>query len=209
MNIRINLKNGFLKGSVFGNLDVYGRLTIEERNIKKELLIYFYQDEGVIEVTHNHNKVEKEGLSKKERYAIIETILKEYTTFSKSLLHVSASYYLENYVLIDTTNVERKEPIKRNSKQKGILYEYLNSKKPYNTTSLLFRELKNIYEELNAQKRKIGKENLIIYIDAKLNYFEKKDLIYFTHNMLSNLDLDEKVTLNIPKSAPILEINCN
>ena len=202
MKIKINLKNGFLKGSVFGNLGVDGRLTIEERDTKKELLIYFYQEEGVIEVTHNHNKIEKEGLSKKERYAIIETILKEYTTLSKSLLHASASYYLEKYVLIDT-------PIKRNNKQKDILQEYLDSKSSYNTTSVLFRELKNVYEELNAQKRKIGKEDLIIYIDAKLNYFEKKDLIYFTHNILENLGLSEKVTVNIQKSTSILEIKCN
>ncbi len=211
MKVSITLKEGFLKGYVFQYENIFGVLTIDNGSTLKEFYIYFMPEEQIIEVTHKGSCPNKYSLTKEERLAVIEKILSEYTTISKSIIHATATFYLEQYKLVDTTNIDNDKKDKaildtsNNKKAKTIFFEYLASNKANESKLLLFRELKEIYSYIERNYLKIEKEDSKIQLSNNLSKFQKNDIKYFTYLMLEKYSRLYDIKLNVNSKECTLE----
>ena len=211
MKVSITLKEGFLKGYVFQYESIFGLLTIDDGNTLKEFNIYFMPEEEIIEVTHKGDYPNKYSLTKEERLAVIEKILSEYTTISKSIIHATTTFYLEQYKLVDTSNIDDAKKDKaisntlKDKKSKTIFFEYLASDKANESKLLLFRELKEIYSYIERNHAKIKKEDSKIQLSNNLGKFQKNDIKYFTYLMLEKYSKLYDIKLNVNSKECTLE----
>ena len=140
--------------------------------------------------------------------SIIEAILDKYTSFFKSIMNFTISYYIENFHLADTTTVcnVNDDDITRLSSKDSILKEYLESGYGKNSVNKLFRVLDSVYLAIKKNKKDIGHERLEIKIDYVLNFEQRWDLKYFTKNIISILELgDIDVIIDKNRSIMLLE----
>lgn len=205
MKIHITLKESFGKGYIFKKEEIEGNLIVEGKT-KKELLIYFIPERKIIEVTHRHGYLERNSLEYEERIAIIEEILNEYATLKNSIKHLSTNYYLEQYVLIDTTNVDTVSQDYDKKGLKPIIHEYLSSNYAKTSKYTVFRELKKINDILSCISSHIGKEKIVFTLNSKLSKFQKNDIKYFMYYILEKYTKLYDLKVNIDSKGKILEL---
>ncbi len=205
METIVTLKESFAKRRILADFIVPAEVKISNG---KEFIMYFMLEKRIIEVTHKENDTKKVMLTKEERMSIIEAILDKYTSFFKSIMNFTISYYIENFHLADTTTVcnVNDDDITRLSSKDTILKEYLESGYGKNSVNKLFRVLDSVYLAIKKNKKDIGHERLEIKIDYVLNFEQRWDLKYFTKNIISILELgDIDVIIDKNRSIMLLE----
>lgn len=205
METIVTLKESFAKRRILADFIVPAEVKISNG---KEFIMYFMLEKRIIEVTHKENDTKKVMLTKEERMSIIEAILDKYTSFFKSIMNFTISYYIENFHLADTTTVcnVNDDDITRLSSKDTILKEYLESGYGKNSVNKLFRVLNSVYLAIKKNKKDIGHERLEIKIDYVLNFEQRWDLKYFTKNIISILELgDIDVIIDKNRSIMLLE----
>lgn len=205
METIVTLKESFAKRRILADFIVPAEVKISNG---KEFIMYFMLEKRIIEVTHKENDTKKVMLTKEERMSIIEAILDKYTSFFKSIMNFTISYYIENFHLADTTTVcnVNDDDITRLSSKDTILKEYLESGYEKNSVNKLFRVLDSVYLAIKKNKKDIGHERLEIKIDYVLNFEQRWDLKYFTKNIISILELgDIDVIIDKNRSIMLLE----
>lgn len=190
METIVTLKESFAKRRILADFIVPAEVKISNG---KEFIMYFMLEKRIIEVTHKENDTKKVMLTKEERISIIEAILEKYTSFFKSIMNFTISYYIENFHFADTTTVcnVNDDDITRLSSKDTILKEYLESGYGKNSVNKLFRVLDSVYLAIKKNKKDIGHERLEIKIDYVLNFEQRWDLKYFTKNIISILELGD------------------
>lgn len=205
METIVTLKESFAKRRILADFIVPAEVKISNG---KEFIMYFMLEKRIIEVTHKENDTKKVMLTKEERMSIIEAILDKYTSFFKSIMNFTISYYIENFHLADTTTVcnVNDDDITRLSSKDTILKEYLESGYGKNSVNKLFRVLDSVYLAIKKNKKDIGHERLEIKIDYVLNFEQRWDLKYFTKNIINILELgDIDVIIDKNRSIMLLE----
>lgn len=205
METIVTLKESFAKRRILADFIVPAEVKISNG---KEFIMYFMLEKRIIEVTHKENDTKNVMLTKEERMSIIEAILDKYTSFFKSIMNFTISYYIENFHLADTTTVcnVNDDDITRLSSKDTILKEYLESGYGKNSVNKLFRVLDSVYLAIKKNKKDIGHERLEIKIDYVLNFEQRWDLKYFTKNIISILELgDIDVIIDKNRSIMLLE----
>lgn len=183
MKANVKLKEGFAKRRLAGDTEILAKV---ELSSQKQLKLYFLLEKEIIEVTHDGKECESKKLNEEERCAIIEAILVNYTSLIKSIFNFSISYYLEEFKLADSTAISKEYDLESILPKDTILEEYLKSKYSRNSKDAVLRELKRIYDFVNKNRLKIGKEELVISIEENLNYVQRLDLRYYL-NVLFDL----------------------
>jgi len=205
METIVTLKESFAKRRILADFIVPAEVKISNG---KEFIMYFMLEKRIIEVTHKENDTKKVMLTKEERMSIIEAILDKYTSFFKSIMNFTISYYIENFHFADTTTISNvnDDDITRLSSKDTILKEYLESGYGKNSVNKLFRVLDSVYLAIKKNKKDIGHERLEIKIDYVLNFEQRWDLKYFTKNIINILELgDIDVIIDKNRSIMLLE----
>lgn len=202
MKANVTLKESFLKRRISGDNEISAQVELSNG---KKLNLYFILGKRTIEVTHKKDQCEKKKLTEEERIARIEEILVKYTSLINSILHVTISYCIEQYRLADSTNISKDMDLEEIVSKETIFEEYVNSAYSRNSVNIVLRSIKSIYDFISKNKSKIGKEDVIIKIEYKLNYIQKSDLKYYINTLLQCIGITD-VTLTIPKGENYLLI---
>lgn len=183
---------------------MYGEVTLKESFLKRRIASYpkpaevilsngkaydlsFIIDEHVVEVTRKKGEPIGKKLSPEERYAIIEAIIDELTTFRNSIKHFTIAYNMEFYRLVDATYVEDPDSSEdRGNPGDVMLIELVKSKYAAKSRIVLNRILKDVYETL-LSKFKANKLSGKIEMDIEFRLEKKQamDLEYYTNQIIN------------------------
>lgn len=202
METIVTLKESFAKRRILADFIVPAEVKISNGN---EFIMYFMLEKRIVEVTHKENDTKRVKLTKEERISIIETILEKYTSFFKSIMNFTISYYIENFHFADTTTISNvsDDDIERLASKDTILKEYLESGYGKNSVNKLFRVLDSVYLAMKKNTKDIKHGRFEIKIEYALNFEQRWDLKYFTRNMISILELGE-IDVDIDKNKSIM-----
>lgn len=202
METIVTLKESFAKRRILADCIVPAEVKISNG---KEFIMYFMLEERIIEVTHKPNDTQKQKLTKEERISIIEAVLEKYTSFFKSIINFTISYYIENFHFVDTTVISEvtDDVIESHVSKDTILKEYLESGYGKNSVNKLFRVLDSIYTTVKKNEKDIKHNRFEIKIEYSLNFEQRWDLKYFTKNIISILELGD-IEVNVDKERSIV-----
>ena len=208
---------------------MYGKLTLKESFLKRRISSYpkpadltlsngkvydlsFILDEDIVEITNKKGEPIGKKLSQEERYAVIEAIIDELTTFRKSIKHFTIAYNMEFFRLVDATYVEDPE-LSEDMKNPGdvMLIELVKSKYAAKSRIVLYRILNEVYEILLGKFRADKLSGIIeIPIEFRLDKHQAMDLEYFTNQMINAkkwcLGLKHKASVNKDRTILTIEI---
>lgn len=201
MGIIWTKKNYFFRRRALSQATEYGELELNG----KKLAIYFVEERDIIEVTHQDNGTEVFPLDEDERIMLIEALLKEYTTFFKSIVHASTRHYFETYSLVDTSNIVEPVPVEELEKgDKTILDEFLDSEYAKQSTNNLFLTLYEIDKFL--VNTKFLKERPVYYeVKNKLNLEQWMDLKYFVDYILHRRLMNDCIKFEVCKKIATIK----
>lgn len=174
INANLTLKGSFFKRIFSDEGEVPAIVQLSDGS-SFELHFMIYKR---IILVNNINGEEQFNLTKERRLAIIEEILTNYTSFSKSIVHCTVSYNIELFKMKDnTSSVVNVDDVGRN---KIILEEYLEDECSKISLDVVLRALKSIYDKIKLNYDRTSKVNTIQgNIDYKLNLIQKKDLTHY------------------------------
>lgn len=204
METIVTLKESFAKRRILADCIVPAEVKISNG---KEFIMYFMLEKRIIEVTHKPNDTKKEKLTKEERISIIETILEKYTSFFKSIINLTISYYIEDFHFVDTTTIDEvtDKIVDMQASKDTLLKEYLESGYGKNSVNKLFRVLDGVYAAAKKNSKDIKHNKFDIKIEYSLNFEQRWDLKYFTKNIISILELGD-IEVNIDKERSIIHL---
>lgn len=191
---KITVKESYLRKKVAVEEFIRGKIVLSN---EKSIMLYFNSDKNIIEAGSCDGKVEDSVLTEAERIAIIQFILRKYTSFYNSIFHLTTHYFIETYKLIDVTNIEEvtNEDIHDIMKKQeyNILEELIASQHTEESEYNIYRELKIIYNYI----KNYPTENCYIFqISTKLKGVEIKDLEYYLSYFLSKYGKYEDYDIN-------------
>lgn len=201
MEIVWTKKSNFFRRRAFTDSAEYGEFELGG----KKLALYFIEERGIIEVTHQDDATEVFELDEEERIIVIEGILKEYTTFTKSIIHGSVRHYFETYTLVDTSNIKERVPVRDLKKgDKTLLDEYLDSEKAKMSENNLFVTLYEIDKYL-ANTKFLKDRPQYYEIKRKLNSEQWMDLKYFIGYILYTRLKNDSLKFEISKKISTIK----
>ena len=201
MELKWTRKGNFFKRRAFTETAEYGEFELEG----KKLMLYFIEERGIIEFTNQEDATEVFELNEEERIAVIEGILKEYTTFTKSVIHGSVRHYFETYVLVDTSHIKERVPVRELKKgNRAILDEYLDSAQAKMSENNLFVTLYEIDKYL-ANTKFLKNRPQYYEIKRKLNPEQWMDLKYFIGYILYTRLKNDSLKFEISKKISTIK----
>lgn len=208
---------------------MYGKVTLKESFLKRRISSYpkpadltlsngkvydlsFILDEEIAEITTKKGEPIGKKLSQEERYAVIEAIIDELTTFRKSIKHFTIAYNMEFFRLVDASYVENPDLSEdRGNPGDVMLIELVKSKYAAKSRIVLYRILNEVYETLLRKFRADKLSGAIeIPIEFRLDKHQAMDLEYFTNQIINAkqwcLGLKHKATVNKDRTTLTVEI---
>ena len=208
---------------------MYGKVTLKESFLKRRISSYpkpadltlsngkvydlsFILDEEIAEITTKKGEPIGKKLSQEERYAVIEAIIDELTTFRKSIKHFTIAYNMELFRLVDASYVKNPDLSEdRGNPGDVMLIELVKSKYAAKSRIVLYRILNVVYEILLRKFKEDKLSGAIeIPIEFRLDKHQAMDLEYFTNQIINAkqwcLGLKHKATVNKEKTILTVEI---